>query len=103
MILHGNGPKITLNALANYLSKSWNLEEGCRHCKLGQINLSELKPSEMPTVVMAVFIEQGTPFFEEQLEKLYKLEYPKQKIHLFLHNNVSFFAFYILSYKFYVI
>jgi hypothetical protein len=48
-----------------------------------------LQPKSYPTVLVAVFIEQPTPFLEEFLEKLYHTEYPKEKLHLFVQNSVS--------------
>lgn len=39
---------------------------------------------------MAVFIEQPTPFLEEFLTQIEKVDYPKNKIHLFVHNNVEY-------------
>lgn len=88
LIVHGNGPsKITLNSLGNYIAGSWNDEEGCVHCKLGTISLDNF--SELPTVLIAIFVEYPTPFLEEQLEKVYAIDYPKDKTHLFIHNTVS--------------
>lgn len=90
MVLHGNGrAKITLNSFSNYLFGSWNFEEGCVHCKLGQFDLETKDPEQYPVVLLAVFIEQATPFLEEQLQKLHALDYPRQKIHVLVHNNVS--------------
>ena len=40
-------------------------------------------------MVVGVFIEQPTPFFEEFLAKLHGLNYPKDKVHLFIHNAVT--------------
>jgi hypothetical protein len=48
-----------------------------------------LQLKSYPAVLIAVFIEQPTPFLEEFLEKLYHIEYPKEKLHLFVHNSVS--------------
>jgi hypothetical protein len=48
-----------------------------------------LQPKGYPVVLVAVFIEQPTPFLEEFLEKLYNIEYPREKLHLFVHNSVS--------------
>lgn len=91
LILHGNGPsKITLNALSNYLARSWNEDDGCNHCKMNQIDYEESKPNELPIVFMSIFIEQATPFLEEFLQKLNALEYPKERMHLFVHNNVKY-------------
>lgn len=90
VIVHGNGPsKIYLNGLANYLARAWHPEEGCRHCKLGMIDLENFK--ELPIVLLALFVEYPTPFLEEQLEKIYAIDYPKRRIHLFVHNTVSWF------------
>jgi hypothetical protein len=47
-----------------------------------------LQPKSYPTVLIAVFIEQPTPFMEEFLDKLYHIEYPREKLHLFVHNSV---------------
>lgn len=40
--------------------------------------------------MMAVFIEQATPFLEEFLQQLLDVDYPKEKIHLVLRNNVEY-------------
>lgn len=88
-IIHGNGgSKITLNSLGNYLGNNWNSVDGCVACKKGHIDLTDKKISEMPLVLIAVFIELNTPFLEEQLRKVYKQDYPKERIHLFIHNSV---------------
>lgn len=88
LIVHGNGPsKIYLNNFGNYLARAYHLVEGCRHCKYGEIDLANFK--ELPIVLMGIFIEYPTPFMEEQLEKVYKIDYPKNRMHLFIHNAVS--------------
>ncbi|KAG6446513.1 procollagen-lysine,2-oxoglutarate 5-dioxygenase [Manduca sexta] len=88
LIVHGNGlSKITLNHYGNYLAKSWSPKEGCALCKDKKI---ELQDDALPTVMMAVFIEQPTPFMEEFLEQIHDTDYPKEKIHLFLRNNVEY-------------
>lgn len=40
--------------------------------------------------MVAVFIEQATPFMEEFLQQLLDIDYPKEKIHLLLRNNVEY-------------
>lgn len=89
MIVHGNGPskKSALNYIGNYLPNSWNTEDGCVSCKVGQFELPS-KEEELPTVLLAIFIESPTPFLEEQLLKVASLEYPKTRIHIFIHNAV---------------
>lgn len=89
-VLHGNGPsKLKLNSLGNYLASAWTSSEGCINCKLGHIDLQALSDSEKPTVLVSLFIEGATPFLEEQLEKVAALEYPKNRMHVFIHNAVS--------------
>lgn len=44
----------------------------------------------MPTVLIGVFIEEATPFLEYFFLSLKKLDYPKNKIHLFIHNTIQF-------------
>lgn len=88
LIVHANGPsKLTLNHLGNYLAKSWSVKDGCALCEEKKI---ELKATELPNVMMAVFIEQATPFLEEFLQQLTDIDYPKSKIHLILRNNVEY-------------
>ena len=38
----------------------------------------------------AVFIEHPSPFLVEMLEKVTGLDYPKEKISLWVHNTVSY-------------
>lgn len=88
LIVHGNGPsKIYLNNFGNYVARAYHPVDGCRHCKHGEIDLTNFK--EFPIVLMGIFIEHPTPFLEEQLEKVYQIDYPKKRIHLFIHNAVS--------------
>lgn len=94
LIIHGNGhSKIKLNSLGNYLAHSWTPEEGCLHCKWGHIDLQSRSNANYPSVLIAIFIESPTPFLEEQLLKVHDLEYPKERIHLFIHNAVSALIF----------
>lgn len=89
-ILHGNGySKLTLNYLGNYVPNTWNFVDGCIKCNERHIDLKDKTPDEMPLVYIAVFIELNTPFLEEGLKKIHALDYPKERIHLFIHNNVS--------------
>jgi len=93
LILHGNGPtKAILNSYGNYLPKNWNEESGCADCWDNMISLSDVKDDDLPTVLIGVFVEKATPFLEEFLHKIYLLDYPKNKIHLFVHNNVDYHA-----------
>nr|XP_033815273.1 procollagen-lysine,2-oxoglutarate 5-dioxygenase 2 isoform X4 [Geotrypetes seraphini] len=86
VLIHGNGPtKIQLNYFGNYIPNVWTHETGCGICDLNLVDLSTL--DEYPRVTIGVFIEQPTPFLPEFLNKLLILDYPKEKIDMFIHNN----------------
>ncbi|GLH02834.1 Glycosyltransferase 25 family member [Gryllus bimaculatus] len=91
LVVHGNGhSKLVLNSLGNYLANSWNPEDGCLSCWDNSIGLEDKPKTAYPKVLIAIFIEQPTPFLEEFFQKVLNLEYPKNKLHLFIHNNVKF-------------
>jgi len=48
------------------------------------------KLPEVPHLVLAVFIEKPTPFLEEFFIRTMELDYPKDKIDLFIHNSEEF-------------
>uniref|UniRef100_A0A3Q3W7M8 procollagen-lysine 5-dioxygenase n=1 Tax=Mola mola TaxID=94237 RepID=A0A3Q3W7M8_MOLML len=86
VVVHGNGnTKMYLNYLANYVPNAWNYEHGCSHCDHDLLDL------EMPNyVLVGVFIEQPTPFLPEFFQRILTLDYPKDKLKLFVHNNVVY-------------
>jgi len=91
LVLHGNGPtKTVLNSFGNYLANAANSKDGCVACWDGMISLSNRKVEEFPTVVLGIFIERPIPFMEEFFQKILRLEYPKDKITLFLHNAAPY-------------
>lgn len=47
-------------------------------------------PQHPPRVLLAVFVEQPTPFLPRFLQRLLLLDYPPDRISLFLHNNVRY-------------
>uniref|UniRef100_A0A493TH16 procollagen-lysine 5-dioxygenase n=2 Tax=Anas platyrhynchos TaxID=8839 RepID=A0A493TH16_ANAPP len=82
----GNGPtKIHLNYLGNYIPNAWTRETGCSICDLDLLDLSTVK--EHPRVKIGVFIEQPTPFLPKFLDRLLTLDYPKEALSIFIHNN----------------
>ncbi|CAD5216890.1 unnamed protein product [Bursaphelenchus xylophilus] len=86
IFIHGNGPsKVLLNQYANYIGGKQNLLDGCVDCP-------PLKPipNPLPTVTLALFIAKPIPYIEEFLEKIGKLDYPKEKIDLFVYNNQNY-------------
>ncbi|KAG8005883.1 Procollagen-lysine [Nibea albiflora] len=89
VVIHGNGPtKLQLNYLGNYVPTAWTFEEGCGICDNDLIFFTD--DDEMPLVYVAVFIEHATPFMEEFLDRLTTLNYPTERIRLFIHNNVVY-------------
>ncbi|KAJ8021793.1 Procollagen-lysine,2-oxoglutarate 5-dioxygenase 1 [Holothuria leucospilota] len=88
-IIHGNGPsKILLNTLGNYLANYWTRAKGCLACGEGRLDLRSIQEKDYPTVMIALFIEQNSPFIDDYFNSIEDLEYPKDKIHLFIHVNV---------------
>lgn len=91
LILHGNGfSKLVLNSLGNYLARAWTPDEGCLACWDRTIELDRSKPETYPVILIAIFIEQPTPFLEEFFQDVYRQAYPKSRLHLFVHNNVAY-------------
>ncbi|XP_033919649.1 procollagen-lysine,2-oxoglutarate 5-dioxygenase 2 isoform X2 [Melopsittacus undulatus] len=84
--IHGNGPtKIHLNYLGNYIPNAWTRETGCSICDLDLLDLSTV--TDYPRVKIGVFIEQPTPFLPKFLDRLLTLDYPKEALSIFIHNN----------------
>uniref|UniRef100_A0A4W5LHH1 Procollagen-lysine, 2-oxoglutarate 5-dioxygenase 2 n=1 Tax=Hucho hucho TaxID=62062 RepID=A0A4W5LHH1_9TELE len=96
VVIHGNAnTKMYLNYLGNYIPNTWNYERGCGVCDHNMVDLSQLKmvwdesDHRYPTVMVGVFIEQPTPFLSEFFQRLVTLDYPKDKLNVFVHNNES--------------
>jgi len=85
LVLHGNGPsKRVLNTLTNYVPKAWNTDDQCTSCWEDTFDFEDF--TEIPHIVLAIFIEKPTPFIEEFFTKIGQLDYDKDKITLFIHN-----------------
>ncbi|KAK9401183.1 PLOD2: Procollagen-lysine-2-oxoglutarate 5-dioxygenase 2 [Crotalus adamanteus] len=84
--LHGNGPtKLNLNYFGNYIPNGWTRETGCGVCDSDLLEIATLP--EGPTVTIGIFIEQPTPFLSKCLDRVLNLEYTKEKLSIFIHNN----------------
>ncbi|XP_054270597.1 procollagen-lysine,2-oxoglutarate 5-dioxygenase-like isoform X1 [Macrosteles quadrilineatus] len=91
LVLHGNGPsKIHFNTLTNYLPRGWTEAEGCATCKENTIDLTKVSEADYPMVVIALYVGIPTPFLREFFDSVLQLDYPKNKIHFFLFNNVEY-------------
>ncbi|KAI3386846.1 hypothetical protein SNEBB_000372 [Seison nebaliae] len=87
-IIHGNGPtKLELNHIGNYVGGKWSMSNPCPGCVT---NEPELKDEELPHITIGVFVTQATPFMEEFFKNLYNLDYPKDKITLFIYNSMDY-------------
>ncbi|XP_075705409.1 multifunctional procollagen lysine hydroxylase and glycosyltransferase LH3 [Rhinoderma darwinii] len=88
VVIHGNGPtKLQLNYLGNYVPNAWTHEGGCEVCDDDLLDLSEVEDDDLPRVLLAVFIEQPTPFLPQFLERLAALSYPRNRLSLYIHNS----------------
>lgn len=87
VIIHGNGPtKLQINYLGNYIPNTWTFEMGCTVCSKDLRPLSAFK--EYPLVLIGIFIQQPTPFVTVFFERLLKLQYPNDRLKLFIYNQV---------------
>lgn len=85
-ILHGNGgSKVELNAFANYLAKTFN-----GNCLLCQEDRIELNEKNLPVIALSIMVTQAVPFFDMFLNKTAELNYPKNKMHLFIYSGLEF-------------
>lgn len=91
LIIHGNGAsKIPLNSLGNYLARSWHPSIGCQSCNESRIQLDNIDHEDYPHVLMAINILKPTPFFPEFLDYLKSMDYPKNRITIFIQSNTDF-------------
>jgi procollagen-lysine,2-oxoglutarate 5-dioxygenase len=87
LILIGNGPaKLALNQYGNYLSSTFKQDE----CRIGNDQPIPMKLAASYQIYVALYIEKPTPFLEEFFEKILAINYPKERIDLFIHNNAEF-------------
>ncbi|XP_034447296.1 procollagen-lysine,2-oxoglutarate 5-dioxygenase 1 isoform X2 [Hippoglossus hippoglossus] len=88
VIIHGNGQtKLQINYLGNYIPNTWTFETGCTVCHEDLHPLTALTESEYPLVMIGIFIQQPTPFVAVFFERLLKLQYPKNRLKLFIHSQ----------------
>lgn len=88
VVIHGNGPsKDYLSHLGNYIAQSYSFEEGCLACKEDTFTLQEGKEDEWPVLLVGIFISGPTPFIKAFFELILQQQYPKNKMHIFLHNT----------------
>ncbi|KAJ6652379.1 hypothetical protein lerEdw1_011609 [Lerista edwardsae] len=81
VVIHGNGPtKLQLNYLGNYIPNVWTHAGGCEVCDEGLLGLSNVADESYPRILLAVFIEQPTPFLPQFLKRLLTLDYPYSQL-----------------------
>ncbi|KAM8709351.1 hypothetical protein ACLKA7_016201 [Drosophila subpalustris] len=82
-IIHGNGlSKVDLNAYGNYLAKTFS--GVCTFCQEYPLELNE---QALPVITLAIMVPQAVPFFDLFLDKIEKINYPKDHLHLFMYTN----------------
>ncbi|KAJ3586291.1 hypothetical protein NHX12_012691 [Muraenolepis orangiensis] len=90
VVVHGNGPtKLQVNYLGNYIPMVWTFESGCTVCHQDQRPLAGIQESAFPLVMIGIFIQQPTPFVTVFFERLLTLQYPKNRLQLFIYNQES--------------
>lgn len=90
IIVHGNGgSKMVLNRVSNYIGKAFSNSDGCVICHEDKIVLPE-NHNEWPDLTVGIFIEDATPFIREFFDRFTKLNYPKEKMTLLIHNNIKY-------------
>ncbi|XP_071507295.1 procollagen-lysine,2-oxoglutarate 5-dioxygenase 1-like [Diadema antillarum] len=90
-LLHGNGwAKVALNHLTNYVPNQWTWDAGCIRCMSNKFSFNGLTVEDYPMVMVAVFVSVPTPFFDEFLQHIVEINYPKSRIDLFIHNRAMF-------------
>ncbi|KRY21174.1 Procollagen-lysine,2-oxoglutarate 5-dioxygenase [Trichinella patagoniensis] len=90
VIIHGNGKsKMHLNYLGNYIGNWWNPTDGCVACNDDLLELNSDNENDFPFVVLACFINSGTPFLDKYFESILRLDYPKSRIGIVIFNRVE--------------
>lgn len=82
--------KVAFNTFSNYLARAWNPSDGCKECWENMMPIESTDPSQWPLITLAIFIPKPTPFLEEFMQKITDQNYPKNRLHLYLHNMAEF-------------
>ncbi|XP_050059539.1 procollagen-lysine,2-oxoglutarate 5-dioxygenase isoform X1 [Aphis gossypii] len=90
-VIHGNGlSKITFNSYTNYIPNKWSPESGCNTCYDNNLDLSMLKEENYPKVLISIIVDKPTPFFDEFLNKIEDIDYPKSRLCLSITTLVDY-------------
>ncbi len=85
-IVHGSDENYhAFNNITNYVFNKWTPDQGCPTCDEIIVDYEGIDEEFYPSVLIAVFFNDPTPFLNEFLENLFALVYPKQSIDLLLH------------------
>lgn len=88
LVIHGNGgSKMHLNSLGNYIARSWTLTQGCNTCQQ-----EEQKDVSGENLLLGIFIERPTPFLQEFLDDVVRLDFPKENTTILIHCPVKYHA-----------
>ena len=92
--------------MVSYLNSAWTPTAGCLACNRNKMDVSKVE--KLPTLYMTLMVEETTPFLHHWFKRLDALSYPKDKLTVFVHNQVSCVVFIIvitllLNYNFQVL
>lgn len=73
--------------MVSYLNGAWTPTHGCLSCKRNVIDVDSLE--ELPTMYMTLMVVETTPFLHHWLARVDALDYPKDKLDVFVFNQVS--------------
>lgn len=100
VVIHGNGPsKLHLNHLANYAPKGWTHKDGCLACYEDTFDLMKLPRDRWPIILLGLFIRAPTPFLDSFFRQIFALDYPKDKMDVFLHNAEEHHTEHVAAWK----
>ncbi|XP_055326486.1 procollagen-lysine,2-oxoglutarate 5-dioxygenase-like isoform X2 [Sitodiplosis mosellana] len=87
--IHGNGTsKVLLNNFGGYVAGAFKHNE-CQLCQENKLDYYR-KQEDLPKVTIAIAIPNATPFLEEFFDSILALDYPKEKLNMFIYNNVQY-------------
>ena len=88
LLVRGDGrPRTVFNRMADTLVNGWTAKTGCMSCRQDTVSLAGVKLGDYPTVLLALFLTQPTPFTREFFQRIAALDYPKNRIDLYVYNK----------------
>jgi len=73
--------------MVSYLNDAWTPSNGCKKCQKARENIP--KGDALPEIQLSLMVGDTTPFLEHWLARMEALTYPKDKLNVFMHNEVT--------------